>query len=161
MRIDNLKSFVYVRPLLFTFPPEFNSVLMANIQAIPAVRAVHFIGTRLYHQTMIAPSFLHHIFSACNHRNSLWSGKNPKNWRNNDNLWYNVIDVPCFERSYPHESTTPWPYTRFKTGFASANRHFSLDFNSRSPLIVWVFLLTTALRYGRHGFHPYHFILIF
>ena len=36
---------------------------MANIQAIPAVRAVHFIGTRLYHQTMIAPSFYIIYFS--------------------------------------------------------------------------------------------------
>ena len=36
---------------------------MANIQIIPAGRAVHFIGMRLYHQTMIAPSFYIIYFS--------------------------------------------------------------------------------------------------
>ena len=36
---------------------------MTNIQAIPAVRAVHFIVMRLYHQTMMAPSFYIIYFS--------------------------------------------------------------------------------------------------
>ncbi len=36
---------------------------MANIQIIPAGRAVHFIGMRLYRQTMIALSFYIIYFS--------------------------------------------------------------------------------------------------